>query len=140
MKLLVKVMVLFACVYLVGCMTVQLDAVGYDKQVTLTSPERKYVILKHFNREMKCYYTLLNLIPLNEPSVAEILRDETISAHGDGVANVRIAGEAALVDFATPVTIGILGLVTAPPSGAFLALLIGSRTYTIEGDIIRYVE
>ena len=123
-----------------NCMTVNLSAAGYDKTASLTSMDRKFSIVKHFSSDMKCWYALVNLIPLTEPNVAEILRDETVSSHGDAVINVRIAGQTTLVDAVIPVALAFLGSAASSQRGVFLGLLIGARTYTIEGDVIKYIE
>jgi hypothetical protein len=123
-----------------NCMTVNLSATGYDKTASLTSINRKFSIVKHFSSDMKCWYTLVNLIPLTEPNVAEILRNETASSHGDAVINVNIQGQTTLVDAAILVALAFLGSAASQGRGVFLGLLIGARTYTIEGDVIKYVE
>ena len=123
-----------------GCMAVNLTAVGYDKTASLTNTEKKFTIVKHFNRDIKNLYTLFNLIPLSEPSLADLLHDETMSSHGDAVINLRIHGQTSLLDMAIPLSLGVLGSIVLPPRGAFLGVLIGSRTYTVEGDVIKYIE
>jgi hypothetical protein len=122
------------------CTSVNINASGYDKTASLTSSDKKFTILKHFSREMKCWYTFLNLIPLTEPNIAELLREETVSAHGDAIINVTIKGETTMIDAAIPVAMSIVGSMVSPQRGAFLGLLCGARTYTVEGDVIKYVE
>lgn len=122
-----------------GCMSVDLTAAGYDKTASMTSTDRKFTIMKHFSREVKCWYTLVNLIPLTQPNVAEILTEETASAHGDAVINLSIHGQTKLADAAVPVALSVLGSMASPQRGAFAGLLIGTRTYTVEGDVIHYV-
>jgi len=122
------------------CMSVNINATGYDKTASLTSTDKKFTILKHFNREMKCWYTLINLIPLSEPNCADLLRDETASSHGDAIINIKIQGQTSLIDVAIPVALSVLGSIVSPQRGAFLGVLVGARTYTIEGDVIKYIE
>lgn len=124
----------------IGCMSVDLGAVGFEKTASLTTTEKKFTIVKHFSRDMKCLFTLVNLIPLSEPNVADILRDETASSHGDAVINIKITGQTTIIDAALPVAMSILGSIVSPQRGAFLGLLIGARTYTVEGDVIKYVD
>ena len=123
-----------------GCMTVSLNAAGYDKTASLTSAERTFTIVKHFSKDMKSWYTLFNLITLSEPNLTDLLRDETISSHGDAVINVKILGQTTLIDVAIPVALGVFGSIVSPQRGAFIGALIGARTYTIEGDVIKYSD
>ncbi len=123
-----------------GCMAVSFDASGYDKTASMTSADKKFTIMKHFRREVKCWYTLVNLIPLTEPDIAKILQEETASSRGDAVINLRITGETTLIDALVPVALGVFGSIVSPQRGAFAGLLVGVRTYTIEGDVIQYRE
>jgi hypothetical protein len=132
--------VLFMVITNSGCMTVNLSATGYDKTASLTSTERKFTIVKHFSKDMKSFYVVLNLIPLSEPNISDLLRDETTSAHGDAFINLKIQGETTLTDIAIPVVLGVVGSALFPKGGAFIGGLVGARTYTVEGDIIKYIE
>lgn len=126
--------------FVAGCMSVHFDAAGYDRMASLTSSERKFTLLKHFSRDVKCWYTLVGLIPLSDTDLSGILKDETASAHGDAVLNIKVHGETTLLDAAIPVATAFFGSVVSPQRGALLGLLVTARTYTIEGDVIKYVE
>jgi hypothetical protein len=132
--------VLSIAIVLQSCTSVHLTAAGYDKTASMTSSDRKFTIVKHFQREEKCLYALLNLIPLTEPDVAGILREETVSAHGDAVINISIQGQTKFLDIAVPFALGIAGSAISPKNGVLTGLLIGARTYTIEGDVIQYTD
>ncbi len=123
-----------------GCMTVNLGAEGYDKTASLTSAEKKFTIVEHFKKHLKGWFTLFDLITISNPNIGEFLNKETISAHGDAVVNIKIEGQTTFIDGLIPFTLEVIGSIAAPPGGAALGALISSRTYTIEGDVIKYTE
>ncbi len=123
-----------------GCMTVHLSADGYDKQASLTISDKKYTVVKHFRHEVKAWYGLFNLVPLSTPDVGEILRHETAGAQGDAVCNLTVRGEISVTDVLLPVAAGLLGSSVIKERGIFALFLVGSRTYIIEGDVIKYID
>jgi hypothetical protein len=56
--------------------------------------------------------------------------------------NLKIKGQDTFIDQIIPIGVGFLGLIIMPesPIGLFAAYMIGMRTYTIEGDIVRYLD
>lgn len=130
-----------AFLFLQGCMTVNLTTVGYDKPVSMTNNvNKKFSIVKHFNQELKGWFTIFNLVTISEPNVEEAIRREISSVQGDGAINVKIKGQITFIDGIIPFALGLIGSVALPPAGSVLGYLVGARTYTIEGDIIKYTD
>lgn len=124
-----------------GCMTVHLTVEGYDKPVSMTNNVNKnFVIVKHFKRELKAVFVIFNLVTVSNPQIEKVIRNEVLSAQGDAAINVKIQGQITFVDGFVPVALGVIGAVVAPPYGAYISNLIGLRTYTVEGDIIKYTD
>lgn len=124
-----------------GCMTVQLSTDGIDKTVAMTSDVNKtFTIVRRFNQDLKGWFTLFNLITITDPRVSDLVRNELSAARGDAVINLRIQGQTTFVDGLIPIALGIVGGLAAPPFGFFASNLIGVRTYTVQGDIIKYSE
>jgi hypothetical protein len=135
-------MLFFAVVYMlsfVGCMTVHLTSEGVEQPVSMTNNVNKnFIIVKHFSRELKGWFTFFNLVTVQSPKVAEVIRSELIAAKGDAVINIKIKGQFTFIDGLIPAAAATLGSLIAPPWGGLLGYLIGLRTYTVEGDVIRY--
>nr|MBP9212404.1 hypothetical protein [Bacteroidota bacterium] len=85
-------------------------------------------------------FAFFNLVTMSEPQIGTIIREEMQSAQGDAVANVSIQGQTSLTDGGVSLLLSALGLAAAPPLGFAAGYLVGARTYTVEGDIIRYTE
>jgi hypothetical protein len=139
-----KISILFLFVFILtipACMTVNLAVEGIDKPVNMTSvTNKKYTIVKHFNREAKGWFTLFNLITIKDVNFDELIRKEINSVQGDAVINLQIKGQTTLVDGAIPTVLGLVGSAALPPAGGILGYLVGARTYFIEGDVIKYTE
>jgi len=73
------------------------------------------------------------------PDLAKVVREEIAAARGDAVVGIRIKGQTTLVDGLIPIVLGTLGGLLLPPYGTVLSYLLELRTYTIEGDVIRYL-
>ncbi len=124
-----------------GCMTVNLTAEGVEKTVAMSSNvNKKYTIVKHFSKDLKGYFTIFNLVTISDPKVSELIRNELISAQGDAVINIKIQGQTTFIDGLVPIGLGVIGGIIAPPYGTFASYLIGLRTYTVEGDVIKYLD
>lgn len=123
-----------------GCMTVQLTAEGVEKPASMTSNvNKKFTIVKHFSRDVKGIFLVFNLVTISEPKVNEIIRNELVAGQGDAVINIRIQGQTTFIDGLVPVAAG-LGAAFLSPFGVFASYLIGLRTYTVEGDVIKYTD
>lgn len=124
-----------------ACMTVHLSAEGYDKPASMTSNvNKKFTIVKHFKRNLKGWFAIFNLITISDPDIQRVIQNEVMSAQGDAAINLKIQGQTTFLDGAIPVALGVIGALVAPPGGIYASNLIGVRTYTIEGDVIRYTD
>ncbi len=133
--------VLCLFVILSGCSTVELSTRSLDVPVSFTgNVNKKFVVVKHFRREEKGWFAFFNLVTMSEPQIGTIIREEMQSAQGDAVANVSIQGQTSLTDGGVSLLLSAIGLAAAPPLGFAAGYLVGARTYTVEGDIIRYTE
>lgn len=140
-----KVLIFFiAAVYLLflaGCMTVRLTAEGLENPVAMTgNVNKKYTIVKHFSSDLKAWFALFDLVTISEPNVREALHNEILSAHGDAVINVKIQGHTTFTDGAFASAVGIIGALVLPAYGVSMTHLLNIRTYTVEGDVIKYAE
>ena len=122
-----------------GCMTVLLTTEGIEKPVGMTSNVNKeFTIVKHFIRHSKGYFIIFNLVTLSDPKLKDLVNNEILAGQGDAVINVKIEGQTTFIDGFASVGLGFIGGLAAPPFGSLLGDLFGMRTYTIEGDVIKY--
>jgi len=77
---------------------------------------------------------------ISNSDLEALISKEISSAQGDAVLNMRIQGQTTLIDGVLPFALSVIGGLIIPPYGSFLGYLIGSRTYIIEGDVIKYIE
>jgi hypothetical protein len=120
-------------------------SVGGDKVVSMTSNiNKEYRIIKHVKIQQKIPF--LFLVRINpgsgSPYLDDMLQPELAAEEGDAIVNVKIKGEAALGDFVLPIGMGVVGAFVFPPlfSIAMFPLYEDLKTYTVEGDIVKYVE
>jgi hypothetical protein len=124
-----------------GCATVHLSMGGVDKLTAMSGdPGRRYTVVRHFTRDAKAVFTLFGLVTVVNPDLAEVVREEIVAARGDAVVGIRIKGQKTLVDGLVPIALGTLGGLLLPPFGSVLSYVLELRTYTIEGEIIRYMD
>lgn len=126
----------------IGCMTVNLTSEGIDKPVSMTNNvnQQNFTVIKHIKRDVKGIFTLFNLVTISDTKINDILRSELQASQGDAVINVKIKGQTTLVDGAIPLAATFVGSLISPVVGFLAAYMIGLRTYTVEGDIIRYSD
>ena len=115
-----------------------------DKVVSMTSNiNKEYRFIKHVKIQQKI--PLLFLVRINpgsgSPDLDELLQPEFAETPGDAIVNVKIKGEAALGDFVLPIGMGVVGAFVFPPLLfiAMFPLYEDLKTYTVEGDIVKYV-
>lgn len=124
-----------------GCMSVALTVEEFDKPVSLTGNINKnYTIVKHFSCDLKAWFAFFDLVTISEPNMQDALHNEILSAQGDAVINLKIKEETTFVDGVISSAVGIAGALAVGYVGVSLSHLIDTRTYTIEGDVIKYVE
>jgi len=121
-------------------MTVHLSMGGVDKLTTMSGdPGRHYTVVRHFSRDVKGVFTLFGLVTVVNPDISKVVQEELAAARGDAVVGIRIKGQTTLVDGVIPVALGVVGGLLLPPYGTVLSYLLELRTYTIEGDVVRYL-
>jgi hypothetical protein len=124
----------------VGCMTVNLTAEGIEKPAAMSSNvNKKFTIVKHFSRDVKGIFLIFDLVTVSDPKINDIIRNELVAGQGDAVINIKIQGQTTFIDGLVPVAAGVAGSFLSP-LGVFASNLIGLRTYTVEGDVIKYTE
>lgn len=128
---------------LCGCRTVDLSVYDNSKPVSFNrTSNRQDVFVRHFSRDAKAYFTMFNLITAKNVEFDKIIQEELNANNGDGIINLKIKGQDTFIDQIIPVAVGMFGIIIMPntPIGVFAAYMIGLRTYTIEGDIVRYID
>lgn len=110
-----------------GCMSVRLSSMGVDKPVMMTGPEveRDYSLVRSFRRSVKGYFLISHLVTISNPKVQKVVSEEIDTANGEAAVNVNIKGQTTIVD-------GLASMLTWT--------LFSMRTYTVEGDIIKYKD
>ena len=96
-----------------------------------------FKIVKHFSKELRGWFTVFNLVTISNPDVQRLIQNELQATGGDAVINVSIKGQTTFIDGLIPVGVSVIGSLISP-YGFALGYLIGARTYTIEGDVIKY--
>jgi hypothetical protein len=131
---LVLVVILFS-----GCMTVQLDSIGIEKSIGMTANiNKKFTVVHHFREDVKGWFTLFDLITISNPDVSGLLQKEVVD--GDAITNLKIQGQTTFVDALVSIGAGAAGVLIGGAAGANAAYLISARTYTVEGDVVKYTE
>ena len=131
-----------------GCASytgVFLSVNGEDKPVSMTSNVNKeYRVVKHFRVEQRSpLLFLVRMFPVPaQPDLAAMMRPDLIANGGDAVVNLKMTGEASLGDVLLPVGVGVFGGLVYPALFFAITLPIFEdlKTYTVEGDIVKYVE
>ena len=124
-----------------GCMTVNLSVSSATKPVLMNNEVgRKYAVVKHVSEELKAYFTFFDVITVKHPEIEKLINRELELNKGDAFINLTITGQTTIVDKAVPIVAGIVGSIVIPAGGFLAASMIGIRTYTVEGDIIQYLD
>jgi len=140
--------ILSCCLLLVltvflSCTTIHLNSGPITNSVDMTNKvDRKYRIIRHFDREVKGWFTINGLVTIADVDnkFQRLVLEELQATRGDAVINVRVKGQTDIVDVLIPLAPGVIGALISYPWGAYASWLICSRTYTIEGDVIKYEE
>ena len=129
-------------VALTGCQTVDLKA-NLEKQADFTGNAQKdYKVIRHFENEIKGYFTLFDLVTIQNPDIEHIIRSELKRSDGDAVINLKIQGQTTFLDGVIPALLSVTGAYLTLPYGygSIAGSLISMRTFTVEGDVIRYTN
>ncbi len=112
-----------AAIFFHGCASFNIDLQGLGPPVCLNDPVPLEVLeIRHFNHSMKAHYGLFGLVTWKEPDIRGYLENELERYHGEGIINLKIKGGFSPIDV-------LFGLPLSP--------LWFSRTYEVEGDIVR---
>lgn len=106
-----------------GCASVRMDATEMAPLVCLNDPVPiDILVVEHFRTDAKAHFGLLGFATWKEPSLRQILEEEIAERDGQGAINVSVRGRFSPADI-------LLGIPLCP--------LWFTRTYTIEGDVVR---
>jgi hypothetical protein len=106
-----------------GCASVRMDATEMRPLVCLNDPVPiDILVLEHFKTDAKAHFGLFGLITWSGPSLRQVLEEEIGERGGQGAINVSVRGRFSPTDM-------LLGVPLCP--------FWFSRTYTIEGDVVR---
>lgn len=153
-KLLGALVLVAAALAATGCMTVRLDTGAIREPVSMSgNVNRDYRVVRHFQRDLKSWFTVFDLVTVQNPKVEQAIREELQRNGGDAVVNLVINGRDTFVDRPIPAAISVLGSVLtaygayysyrALTAGAVVGIAasqIRIRTYTVEGDVVQYVK
>jgi hypothetical protein len=135
---------LFSCWGCASFTSVTIDSKSFPRPISMTSDiDREYRVIQHFKKAQKVpFLFLVRLSPEGGAfNLNEELQNEPGIMDGDALVNTTIKGQAAIGDVALPIVVGIGGGLVFPPLFLFLACPFYEdlKTYTIEGDIVKYV-
>ena len=129
------------CLLFISCSTVHLTSGGFNRPASMNNiTNEKFGVVKHFSVETKGWFTLASLYTFKDTNVHKLLQNELDSVQGDAIVNVKIKGQTTFVDSVLPMGLYCVAIAVNPYL-AFVSFMIPtSRTYTIEGDVIKYFE
>lgn len=150
-------------VFVMGCMTPTPSSLRQLNRYHANTSDKKFTVVHHFKKEFSIVYTLFYSIPLGTPDVTGYMAEQVALHDGDGVINLYVESEAPfLLNFSistlswfalSGLTFDAFGssaggaevlgsvlvtLALVPLTAA--GLTCGVRTFTLEGDIIKYKE
>lgn len=137
-----------------GCMTVDLASDSSTPVMMSGVPDRDYTIVRSFETSHRSWFSLFDLVTVQQPEIQRTLDAELKRNGGDAIINVRIEGQTTFVDGLIPVGMTfagtLIGQAMAPDAytaitygslvGSLTGAMLSARTYTISGDVIRYRE
>jgi hypothetical protein len=110
--------------------------------ILLNAPgEKNYIVVEHFSMvQDRSMLFLKRLHGGGHPDIPAMLEKQLKKTPGDAIINLKIAGETREMDVVAPVIFGIAGSFVFPPFFilALEPLFTDLKTYSIEGDVIRY--
>lgn len=122
--------------------TVHFDALNADVPVIMNSKNLpRHTVVTHFSlRQESSFLFADRLFGGGKPDLTRMVQQQLTLTPGDAMVNVRIHGDTNVGDFLLPIIFGAAGGFVFPPLVLFVyePLFYDLKTYTIEGDIIRY--
>lgn len=124
-------------------MTLDFSIKHADVPVLLNTPaDTAYIVVEHFSLvQDRSMLFLKRLHGGGHPNIQALLEKQLKKTPGDAIINLKIAGETREMDVVAPVIFGIAGSLIITPFIilAFEPLFADLKTYSIEGDVIRYI-
>jgi len=116
---------IFLLLFVAGCATVNLETKAAEDNISMSHVVNKnYKKITHFKRNTQAWFAIFDLATISNPNLRNIVEDEIRAVDGDGVVNLQIKGETTFID-------GCISILTGS--------LIRPRSYTIEGDVVKYI-
>ena len=145
-KVRVIALVLVGVLLVSSCMTVNMEAQGEVPVSMSGEREREYRVLRRFEETDHAWFTLWDLVTVDDAEVQEVVQEVVQDAGGDAAINVAIEGQTTFVDGLIPVGVGIgVGLIgsainpfVGPSLASLGAAMVTRRTFTVTGDVIAY--
>jgi len=117
---------IFLLLFIAGCATVNLETRAAEDNISMSHIiNKEYKTIAHFKRNTQAWFAIFDLATVSNPNLRNIVENEIKAVNGDGVVNLQIKGETTFID-------GCISILTCS--------LIRPRSYTIEGDIVKYIE
>jgi hypothetical protein len=133
---------ILAC--LTGCMTLDFSVKNTAVPVLLNAPsEKEYVVVEHFSvLQDRSMLFLKRLHGGGHPDIQGMLDKQLKKTPGDAIINLTITGETREMDVVGPLIFGIAGAFVFTPLViiAFEPMYADLKSYSIEGDVIRYTK
>lgn len=147
-KVRVVAVAIIGIVVLSSCMTVNIEGQGEVPVSMSGERERDYRVLRRFEQTDRAWFTLWDLVTVNDAEVQEVVQEVVENAGGDAAINVAIEGQTTFVDGLIPVGVGVgagvigaaINPVLAPTMASLAAAMVTRRTFTVTGDVITYEE
>lgn len=153
-------------VFVMGCMTPTPSSLRQLNRYHANTSDKKFTVVHHFKKEFSIVYGLFYNIPLTTPDVTGYMAEQVALHDGDGVINLYGESETPFLlnSLISTLSLSAFFIALDLPFGAFgssagggegyasvlatIALvpltangiLCGVRTFTLEGDIIKYKE
>lgn len=131
-------------IFITGCMTVDFAANDFPLPVMMNAPrERTYTVVTHFSVEQdKSLFFVKRIFGGAHPDITKMLQKQLQKTPGDAIINFRIKGETKEIDLALPIIFGAAGAFAYPPLIliSLEPLFADLKSYTVEGDIIRFTD
>ena len=105
--------------------------------------DRPYVVLTHFTVEQdRSMLFFKRLLGGGKPDITKMLNSQLTKYNGDAIINLQIFGDTDVGDFLLPMAVGAAGSLIFSPVLFFIfePLFFDLKSYTAEGDIIRFLE